>query len=198
MRLRGANVKIRSVSTAAYRESVVAAPGVVFHTVRGVAIGFLGLVASLAALQCIGQRVGVYCSDHWEAATCAQFDPGPLADAIGAPDELQRAIVRFPPSAAAFSIVVALASILLLRPITVLIDPSTRTLLIRSGRWPRRVRTTRIRLEDVDTIEVHGIAGALFAVRVIDVRGATHALTGHRLSHARANAIATAIQSATA
>ena len=95
-------------------------------------------------------------------------------------------------------ILMALAAVLLLRPITVLIDTSTRMLLVRSGRWPRRTRTGRIRLEDIDTIEVHGIAGVLFAVRVIDVRGQTRALTGHRLSHARANAIATAIQSATA
>ena len=185
------------MSAAPYRTPIVAAPGVVFHTVRGFAIGILVFVALLSAMHCVGLLAGVACMRWFAESTCTGFDPGPLVAAIGVSDELQRDVVHFPIEVTASIVVCAVVAIALLRPITVLLDTSTRSLVIRSGRWPRRIRTRRVSLADIDTIEVDGVAGTLFAVRVFDVRGERHDLTGYWLRHARATAIAEVIQSAT-
>jgi hypothetical protein len=183
---------------AAYRDATaLVAPGRVFRTARRLVLASFVIVGLVAVACTLGRIVFEACVDNYPAHVCERINLGRVLDAFDVPVRWERWLANVPTSVpATLAALDVLLAVFLLRPRVATLDASTRTLLLKTTRWPRRARLVRLRFEDIEVVEVCMRWRLLYSVRLLDARGVMHTVTGLGVSRARATSIACALEAA--
>lgn len=175
---------------------MLASPGLLFRTARRLTIASLVVIGVVALVQLCGRLAFDVCSLRYGMLSCARMDLGPTFSDLGVPAAFQEKFVTMPPAIPAilFSLDL-LAAFLLVRPRRSSIDEASRTITLRTARWPRRARVTRLSFEEIAFVHVRRRV-FLHVVEIVDRRHRSHQVTGAQLFAGRQQRVVDAIDAA--